>query len=108
MIEVDLGGGAIMNFKFCSATQTIYGLKRFMKKYIIQCNYMLVFTYMGGWKFQLTVYDFLCGYHFRDEYGVLDMEEFEIAADYSVQYDLSSISGTLIEFFSNLKVSLLS
>lgn len=99
IVEIDLGGGKTMNFKFCLATYSIYGLKRFMQKYRIRCNYMLFFTYMGSWKFALTVYDTQCWNHFRDDDGVLYLHEFD---EESGQLDLSSISGSLIEGFCNL------
>lgn len=96
-IVVDLGGGCVISFKFCSSTHKIYGLTRFMRKYRILCNYMLFFTYLGNSKFRLTVFDSLCDDHLRDMVGFLTLDYFILPNDGSVYNDLSSVSGTLIE-----------
>lgn len=97
IVKVDFGGGYVLNFKFCSATHTMFGLTRFMTKFKILCNYMFFFTYMGGCKFSLRVFDSLCFDHLRDDEGVLILDEFVLPIDGPYYIGLSSISGTLLE-----------
>lgn len=95
--SVDIGGGCVMTFKICSTTNRICGLKQFMRKYRILCNYMFLFTYIGNSKFALTVFDSLCDDHLRDMDGFLILDHYILPPDGYIYVDLSSVSGTLIE-----------
>ncbi|XP_074348767.1 uncharacterized protein LOC141687412 isoform X2 [Apium graveolens] len=101
IVEVHLGGGKVMNFKFCPATHNIFGLKRFMQKYKILCYHMFVFTYIGSCKFELEVYDSQCGTHLCDDDDYLCLDEFVPPEPGSQAIFLSSVSGTLIEDADN-------
>lgn len=75
-MNIELGGGLYTKVYYSSLTKSIYGLRRFLRKYKIDEDYVLFFDYLGNSTFAVKVFDCQCMNHFRDIEGFFRFEDF--------------------------------